>query len=265
MGTSRTTSMRTAFRDFLQEAGKVPRDVTILFLAMAVLNIVSYYFGSRRFFRVAFTDTLGDDPLFSLYEYLFWFVSEFCVSFLFPLLIVVLVHRRPLREFGLGLGDWRFGLKVTLLFLAVMLPILWVVSADPSFAVVYPHAQIVRSSWRLFAWYEACFILYFIGWEFIWRGYVLFGLEKPLGGGVAVLVQMIPFVILHNGKPLPETFGAIIAAIALGAIALRTRSFWYCVAIHWLVMFSIDLLSTLRYRSNTSGIWLQDVFRLFGS
>jgi len=94
---------------------------------------------------------------------------------------------------------------------------------------------------------------------------VLFGLEKPLGGGVAVLVQMIPFVILHNGKPLPETLGAIIAAIALGALALRTRSFWYCVATHWLVMLTIDLLSTLRDRTGTIGIGPASVFRLFGS
>jgi uncharacterized protein len=260
----RSTSLKSAIVDFLREARSVPRDVIIVFLATAVLNVLSYYFGSRRFFNATFFETLGGDPLFPLYEYLFWFGSEFVVFFLAPVLILILIHRQPLRLSGLGVGDWRFGMKWTAIFFIVMLPILWVASSRPEFMTVYPHAQIVKTSWHLFLLYEAAFLLYFIGWEFIWRGYVLFSLEKPLGAGVAVLVQMIPFVLLHNGKPLAETFGAILAGIALGALALRTRSFWYCVITHWLVMFTIDLFSTLRSHTGASGIGPHAVFQLFG-
>jgi uncharacterized protein len=265
MNTRRPTSLSVALRDFIRAARAVQRDVTIVFLAMAALNVVSFYFGSRRFFRSHYGDALGGDPLYSLYEYLFWFVAEFCFSFIVPLLIIRFIHGKPLRDSGLGAGDWRFGLKWTAIFYIAMIPILWIVSDSADFSVVYPHAQIVKTSWSLFLLYEACFLLYFVGWEFIWRGYVLFGLEKALGGGVAVLVQMIPFVLLHNGKPLPETLGAIVAGIALGALALRTRSFWYCVATHWLVMLTIDLFSTLRERTGATGIGLQAIFQLFGA
>jgi hypothetical protein len=57
----------------------------------------------------------------------------------------------------------------------------------------------------------------------------LFGLKEKFGF-YAVLIQMIPFVILHNGKPELETFGAIAGGIALGILALRTKSFYYCVS-----------------------------------
>ena len=92
-----------------------------------------------------------------------------------------------------------------------------------------------------------------ISWEFMWRGYMLFGLKEKFGY-YSVLIQMIPFVILHNGKPAPETFGAILGGIALGILALRTSSIYYCVITHMGVMLSIDLLSTLRYRVNDYGI-----------
>jgi membrane protease YdiL (CAAX protease family) len=161
-------------------------------------------------------------------------------------------------------GDWRFGLKIVLLFVAVMLPILWFASADPSFRQVYPHAEIVKTNWSYFLIYEAFFFLYFTGWEFIWRGYMLFGLEKRFGAVNAVLIQTLPFVILHFGKPFAESFGAIVAGIALGALALRTRSYWYCVVTHWLVMLSIDLLATFRTRTGIEGTGVADLVSMIG-
>jgi membrane protease YdiL (CAAX protease family) len=90
---------------------------------------------------------------------------------------------------------------------------------------------------------------------------MLFGLEEKFGY-YAVLIQMIPFLILHNGKPAPETFGAILGGIALGILALRTRSIYYCVITHMSVMFSIDLISTLRYRANDFGIGISSLINV---
>lgn len=261
-------SIRHALRAFLAEARRTPRDVTIVFLAVATVGILSYHFGSKRFFYDTWYATLGGDPLYDVYQYLYWFASEFIIYFILLLAVVVLLHRRPLQEFGLGAGDWRFGLRISLIFYLIMLPILWFASASTAFQSVYPHSHIVRGDWTLFLVYEAAFILYFIGWEFIWRGYMVFGLLRHTGAAIAVFSQMIPFVILHYGKPVPETVGAVAAAIALGALSVRTRSFWYAVLIHWSVMLTIDLLSTLRYRGGVTGVGVQalrDVFSvLFG-
>jgi uncharacterized protein len=247
-------SLRKDIRAFIDEMRRMPRDVIIVFLAVAVVGILSHHYGSKRFFYEQWHAVLGTDRLYDLYQYLYWFASEFVLYFLLLIVVIVLLHRRPLRDFGFGTGDWRFGLRISLLFYLVMLPVLWYVSAMPAFQQVYPHAQIVRGDWSLFLIYEGAFILYFIGWEFVWRGYMLFGLLPHTGAGVAVLVQMIPFVILHYGKPMPETFGAIAAGIALGVLSVRTRSFWYAVLIHWSVMITIDLISVLRWRSGVTGV-----------
>ena len=258
-------SIRTALRAFITATRAAPRDVVLVFLVTAVVGILSNRFGSKRFFFDQWYDVLGSDARYELYQYLYWFASEFVIYFLLLLPVILFLHRRSLRSFGLGAGDWRFGLKISLIFYLVMLPILWVVSATPEFQAVYPHAHSVRGEWTLFLIYESAFVLYFIGWEFIWRGYVLFGLLRHTGAAVAVLVQMLPFVILHFGKPLPETFGSIAAGIALGALSVRTRSFWYAVIIHWSVMLTIDLFATLRFRSGVEGITPADFISVFSA
>jgi membrane protease YdiL (CAAX protease family) len=41
---------------------------------------------------------------------------------------------------------------------------------------------------------------YLFAWEFIFRGFLLFGLKERLGPW-SMVIQMIPFVLLRFGKP----------------------------------------------------------------
>ena len=142
-----------------------------------------------------------------------------------------------------------------------MLPIIWIFSATQSFTEKYPHLLSTRNDWNQFLVYESGILVYLISWEFIWRGFMLFGLKDKFGF-YAVLIQMIPFVILHNGKPVPETFGAIVGGIALGVLALRTNSILYCILTHSGVMIAIDVISTLRYRANDYGTGLHSLLNI---
>ena len=142
-----------------------------------------------------------------------------------------------------------------------MLPLIWIVSASPSFTAKYPHLLSLREVWSKFFIYEVGMLIYMFAWEFIWRGYMLFGLEEKFGY-YSVLIQMIPFLILHNGKPLPETFGAILGGIALGILAFRTRSFIYGVIVHMGIMFSIDFICTLRFRVSDYGLGINTFINL---
>jgi membrane protease YdiL (CAAX protease family) len=170
-------------------------------------------------------------------------------------------HKRKPKDFGVIIGDYKLGLKVTTYVILLFLPILWFISSIESFNSTQPHLQQAKLHWNIFLIYEIGMLLYMIGWEFIWRGYMLFGLEKKFGY-YAVFIQMIPFVILHFGKPEMETFGAIFGAIGLGILALKTRSFIYCVLIHFLVMFSLDLISVLRHRTEVYGIGFDSFIEL---
>lgn len=236
--------------------------VIIIFLSVAVLQTLSFYFTSRRFFRENLFESFQNysDPY--LLEYLYWFIGDFFTFFILSLLIIRFGLKEKLSDFGFKIGDYKTGLSISLFFIFVMVIIIWFVSATPSFAEKYPHLSSAKTNWNTFLIFESGMLIYMIAWEFIWRGFMLFGLEKKFGY-YSVLIQMIPFVILHNGKPFLETFGAIFGGIALGILALRTRSFYYCVLTHIGVMYSIDLISSLRFRANDYGIGLDSLINLF--
>lgn len=242
-------------RRFFSAAGELDRKPVIVFLAVAVLQTVSWYYTSRSFFirnlREHFIHSEAD--LLSLLEYLYWFIGDFFTNFVVPVLIIRFLFQEKAKDFGITTGDIKSGLGYTGVSLLIMLPLVWYASSRPEFLLVYPHLLPARDSWELFLWYETGMLLYMISWEFIWRGFMLFGLY-PKFGYYAVLIQMIPFLILHNGKPALETFSAIAGGIALGAIALRTGSFIYGIIIHFAIMFAIDILAVLRYKTGDYGL-----------
>jgi membrane protease YdiL (CAAX protease family) len=237
------------------------RKVLIVFLSVAVLQTISWYVTSRQFFRTNLFENYQFHPQIYLIEYLYWFVGDFITLFILPVLLIRFTLKEKSTNYGLRTGDYKAGFRIVLIFLAIMLPIVWFASASDSFSNVYPHLNSARNSWNVFIIYEIGLLIYMIAWEFIWRGYMLFGLYEKFGF-YAIFIQMIPFVILHNGKPMLETFGAILAGLALGVLALRTKSIFYCVFAHMSIMFSIDLISTLRFRANDFGIGFSSLLNI---
>lgn len=237
------------------------KKVVIIFISLAILQTISYYVTSRRFFRQNIFESIQFDPNVYLFEYLYWYTGDFVTWFVIPVLIVFFIFKEKPSAYGLKAGDYKTGLKYSLIFFVIMLPLVWFASSSLPFVEQYPGLSDVKTSWNSFLIYETGILLYMIAWEFIWRGYMLFGLQ-PKFGYYAVLFQMLPFVMLHNGKPMVETFGAIIAGIALALLALRTGSIIYCVIAHYGVMFTIDLLCTLRYRTEDYGTGLSSLLKL---
>lgn len=240
---------------------KLDKKVVIIFVSIGVLQTIAFYFTSRRFFRENLFQYFQNFSYPYLVEYFYWFLGDFFTFLILGMLIIKLVLKENLSEYGFRFGDYKLGFYLSLIFLTVMLILIWFVSVNQEFVQKYPHLSGAKTSWGIFFVYEAGMLIYMFAWEFIWRGFMLFGLEKKFGY-YSVLMQMIPFVILHNGKPFLETFGAIFGGIALGILALRTRSFYYCVIIHIGVMFSLDFISSLRFRANEYGIEIESILNL---
>jgi len=252
------------FKELLKIVREMDKKVVVIFLSIAILQTFSWYFTSRRFFRINIFPSIENHPDVYLIEYLFWFVGDFFTYFVLAILIIKFILREKLGNYGLTFGDSKAGLKYSSIFLIVMFPLVWIASSMPDFTSKYPHLLSTRTNWEKFFIYESGMLLYMFGWEFIWRGFLLFGLKEKFGF-YAVFIQMIPFVILHNGKPALETFGAILGGLALGVLAYRTNSFYYCVITHMGVMFSIDLICTLRFRANDYGLGINSLFNVLSN
>jgi membrane protease YdiL (CAAX protease family) len=253
--------IKEEFNKFIKVFRELDKNVVIIFVSIAILQTISWYITSRRFFRNNLAQYFPNTELRKIYEFAYWFIGDFITYFIIPLLIIIFIFRKRLSQFGLQRGDYRFGLTVSVLFIGIMLPVIWYFSGSQDFIIQYPHLSLARSDWRIFIVYEIGILLYLFAWEFIWRGFTLFGLYDKFGI-YAIFIQMIPFVILHNGKPFMETFGAIAGGIILGYFALRTKSIYYCIITHAGVMFMIDLIAALRFRASEYGTGVSSIIKI---
>lgn len=184
-------------------------------------------------------------------------------GFILPAAALLFLFRRRPSEVGLGLGDWRFALRIAALYLPVVVIGTWFLSSSPEFQAQYPHYAPAARSWQILLIYEALFLLYWIGWEYLWRGFVLFGTAHTFGL-YAIVIQALPFTVLHLSKPLVEALLSLVGGLALGALVWRCRAFWIAVPIHAAQMMILDLWCALRIRSGVNGVGIGALFDVLG-
>ncbi|MDD3626343.1 MAG: CPBP family intramembrane metalloprotease [bacterium] len=166
-----------------------------------------------------------------------WMINQTLLYMIIPLILILLYKKKP-RDFGLQIKEIRGMWKYLLLFSIGIIIITFFVSKNPRFQEVYPMYKYARNDLSLLIIYEIIFLIYLFSWEFLFRGFILFGLEKRFGN-YAILIQMIPFAIMHFAKPPVELLSSILGGILLGVIALRTRSVVPCWILH--LMFSVPM------------------------
>lgn len=226
-------------RSYIRDIDKKSAVVTVSAL---VLMIIWLYQGHPSFFMEHFAGHFGSDPYIDWYQYLYMHLAALLLWLIIPILLIKLILKDSLAEWGLCPGDYRFGLKFLALAIVIMALPLYLNAQSPEFQAEYPLTKLAGKDSTHFLLWELTYLIYYIGFEFLFRGYLLFGLKDKLGPFMAIMAQTIPSTIIHIGKPEGETIAAILAGIVLGAVALRTRSILYVLLFHWYVGIATDYL-----------------------
>jgi len=175
-----------------------------------------------------------------------------------PMIIIKFGFKQKLSDYGLGLppeNRRKLAWWVFIILTAVCLPAFIFSTGNAEMQEVYPFYKPFDSI-PSFILYELCYFPFFIAIEFIFRGYLLFGLAgikeketQPNNFKVfryAILISMLSYTAWHLGKPVPELFGTLIWGLAAGASAYAVRSIWPVVMAHWLLnVISDSILSNL--------------------
>lgn len=144
-----------------------------------------------------------------------------------PLLTIIFVFRKSPREYGFQWGDWRAGLALTAIVIAIAAPILWYVArSSPEMVTYYAHQW--NGGAPLFTFLDL------IGWEFFFRGFLLFGYARLFGAN-ALWIAAVPFALAHLSKPAVETYTTLFGGFLFGLVAWRSKSFVYPFLIHWFI------------------------------
>ena len=168
--------------------------------------------------------------------------DRFLIYFVIPMLIILLVFRDPPKEYGFQIGDWRTGLLWVVIGCVGMAIILWFVARTPSMEKYYAMRAPSNTGRLIFLNGVDLF-----GWEFIWRGVMLFTYARYFGPGPAIFLQAVPFAFMHLGKPELETLSTLFGGAMFGFIAWQSQSFIYPWLIHWFIASFTMLIAGGRF------------------
>jgi len=199
---------------------------------------------------------IRESPFRRLIDFVWWSGWRLLGFFLLPCLVLALMRER-ISAYGLqtrGFSDhaWMyFGFYVW-----VLATVIWV-SYEDSFREYYPFYSDASRSWYDFWAWEALYAVQFFSLEFFFRGFWVKAGKTQMGSH-AIYAMVVPYVMIHFGKPYMETNAAILAGVALGTLALRTRSIWAGFLIHVSIAISMDVAALMQ----TTGLptqWWPDV------
>lgn len=218
-------------------------------LFASVLLLVVFALWGRPFFLAphlpAVAGWLGWDDSHEYYRalpYLYWGMASAVIRVLLPLVVIVLwMGKRP-SEFGFRLRGVTPHAWIYLALFLLMLPLLFAASFLPAFQAKYPMYGNATLGPVHFGLWELAYGVQFVGVEAFFRGFMTFGLY-PRFGYLSLLIMVIPYALVHVGKPPIEVFMAIPAGLALGYLALKSRSWVFGALLHWAVGITMDLLA----------------------
>ncbi len=172
------------------------------------------------------------DRYHTLFAQKYW--DRVLLYLVIPLLITLILFRDNPREYGFSFGDWKLGLAYTFLGILFMAPVIYLLGSGDASMQKYYERFLSGLPWTTF--------LDLIGWEFMFRGWILFSYSRKFGHE-ALWLQAVPFAIAHISKPEIETLSTIFGGFAFGWVAWRTKSFLYPFLIHWFIGSFIILVA----------------------
>jgi len=185
------------------------------------------------------------------------FIGGAILLVVIPLLIIKFILKEKISRYGLALppkGLRTTGLLTYLFLMVVLGPLFYFTSNQHSMQAVYPFFKNFTSVTE-FVVYELSYFPFFITIEFIFRGYLLFGLadmhdtfvrdnhQKNLHFiGFGLIIQMLAYTMWHMGKPMPELWGTPVWGLCVGIMTYHLKSIWPVTFAHWTLNILLDAM-----------------------
>jgi membrane protease YdiL (CAAX protease family) len=234
----------------------------LIYLFVSGIVIIFYLYLRPPGFQFSFIISLpglkslpGDLP-----SYLFRFTLSFLLFGVVPALTMWILGDK-LKDMGFSRSRVRIPLPLTLLFLAGFAAAAVLNAYAGPMGDFYPYSKYIgvifsRGEWWILPIHFLLYILlYYLPWEFLFRGIMILpflkildrmnGLKKEehLMFSIAVAsFQAIPSALIHIQHPFPETFAALPFGIFLGYLAVRTRSIIPGLILHIVTGLALDLV-----------------------
>jgi membrane protease YdiL (CAAX protease family) len=225
--------------DLVQLFSPANRRTTLILLVSTVVIVAWKTAGSQSFYHdhVAGRFQLDDSLAAAA-----WYQMGMALLLLgiLPACLIRFGFGESLASVGLGRGKVSAGFVLFALAVPLILWISYRSSGRAAFRTVYPLNREACQSGSMFAAHVASLALFYLGWEFHFRGFLQQGLGVSLGPGAALWVQVLASCLLHFDRPDAELWASIPAAVLWGVQVKYTGAIWAGFAQHILLGAALD-------------------------
>lgn len=218
----------------------------------AIFSIVAVIAGFYLYFYPAHVKWIGNIAIKSknretvlLKQFMFRKTWGFVSMGILPALAYVLIFNESVPAFGLTMS--KLANYAPWIFLTLLIPALLnaFLARNPKTHKVYPQLRIREWTPGLFALSALGWFLYLLGYEYLFRGILLFGIFDTWGYWPAIAINTVIYSLAHFNKGPGETLGAIPFGILLCIITLSSGTIWFALIAHLGLALSNDFFSIL--------------------
>lgn len=218
---------------------------TLIILSTTVLFLIYLYIFASVTVKNYFYNKYGSHEgnirhiLFTKYSGLFLLgiVPACIVFFLFP--------QYSLVDLGLGFNTetcltsiyWVVGLGIVIIFSS------YKVSSQPHILEAYPQIRSKVWDFNLLRRYVSGWCFYLLGYEFLFRAFLLIPLADVLGVWPALIINISIYSLAHIPNGLDQALATIPIGFILCWITLQTGSIWSAYIIHIFLALSNSMFA----------------------
>lgn len=218
------------------------KNFSLALIFATIVLFVYCYFGSFSFFEKTFINVNN----LAYWKIIYHNVMAFVLFFGFGSIFTKFVLKEKFSNFGLTKNNGKLVLKICLIAFPIAMLCGLSCVLDKQMVANYPLINLGAYPFHYILVYFISYFLYYIGWEFLFRGMLYFTGETKCGALTSILITTLISALIHTsiggfGKPMIETLSAIPAGLVFGYMAYKTRSIYPSLFVHIIVGFSTDI------------------------
>lgn len=218
------------------------KNFNLALIFCTIILFIYCYFGTFTFFENTFTNC----PNIEYWKIIYHNSMSFVLFFVIGLIFSKFVLKNDLAFIKFKFNNKKFCLYI---FLAIFLitPIVALFSTlDKNMTSTYPLIDFsLYEIWQILLYFLSYF-LYYIGWEFLFRGILFFNSKEKCGVVGTILLTTLISALIHTsiasfGKPMIETLSAIPAGLIFGYITFKSDNIYLSLLAHTCIGFLTDI------------------------
>jgi membrane protease YdiL (CAAX protease family) len=162
---------------------------------------------------------------------------------LIPIMVILLVFCLPVNNFGTN-TDYLAKSIIWWIPAAVLVVIInYFVARNKNHLAKYPQIRAKQWNSGLITVSAISWISYLAGYEFMFRGFLLFSCLESFGYWPAIIINISLYSLVHLPKGPAETIASVFFGFILSYITITLGSFWFALFLHITLALSNEWFS----------------------